>query len=92
VTAADQPIPEPGSLWIDNDKRNPHVRYVRVIEIVQSRDPFTHAVIRKARCEAWHDKPGATSRTVHINVDRFRPIATGYRPVPVEGTTTEAGQ
>lgn len=63
MTAADQPIPEPGSLWI-----------------------------RKARCEAWHDKPGATSRTVHINVDRFRPIATGYRPAPVEGTTTEADQ
>lgn len=92
MTAADQPGPEPGSLWIDNDKRVQPTRYVRVLEIIESRDPFTHAVIRKARCEASYDKPGSTSRTVHINVNRFRPIATGYRSAPVEGTTTEADQ
>jgi hypothetical protein len=70
-----------GQLWQDNDKRlakDGRVRYVRVIQLISSVDPFSHQTIRKARCEAWYDEPGSLSRTVHINVGRFRPNATGY--------------
>jgi hypothetical protein len=60
---------KPGQLWIDNDKRNPHTRYVRVVEIVEDR-----AVVM-----TWYDKPGSVARGGTIRLDRFRPIATGYR-------------
>jgi hypothetical protein len=71
-----------GQLWQDNDKRlakDGRVRYVRVIQLIDSMDAFTHQTIRKARCEAWYDEVGSLARTVHINVERFRPNATGYR-------------
>lgn len=60
---------EPGQLWIDNDKRLPHTRFVRVVSIVEDR-----AVVM-----TWYDKPGSIARGGTIRLDRFRPIATGYR-------------
>lgn len=58
-----------GQLWRDNDSRNRAPRFVRVTGIEQYR----------AVCEAWYEEPGATSRTVRIRLDRFRPTSTGYR-------------
>lgn len=66
----DDPIKvEPGQLWIDNDPRVTPTRYVRVVGIVEDR-----AVVM-----TWYDKPGSVARGGTIRLDRFRPIATGYR-------------
>lgn len=69
---SDRPAVEPGQLWIDNDKRSSRTRYVRVSSVQNG----------LAVCEAWYDEAGAKSRTVRIRVDRFRPVATGYRLAP----------
>jgi hypothetical protein len=72
---------KPGQLWLDNDKRNRAPRFVRVTSIREITDPFKHYKYEVATCEAWYDEPGSKSRTVQIRVDRFKPIATGYRLV-----------
>lgn len=72
------PDVKPGQVWQDNDKRLSGKRFVRVIEVINSMDPFDHRTIRKARCEAWYAYDPAQTRTVHIRVERFRPNATGY--------------
>ncbi len=65
-----------GQIWQDNDKRNRAPRFVRVTAVNE-----THA-----RCEAWYEEAGATSRTVRIRLDRFKP--TSYRLVEGPGSTS----
>lgn len=82
---------KPGQIWRDNDKRlaqDGRVRLVRVIELINSMDPFEHHTIRKARCEAWYEEAGSLARTVHIRLDRFRPNATGYTLVSDVGESS----
>lgn len=82
------PAVEVGQVWADNDKRlkeDYRERSVRVLELVESTDPFGHAKIRKARVVDID-----TGRVSLIRVDRFRPTATGYRFVSGPAVEVEA--
>lgn len=73
---------EVGQLWVDNDPRlaqEGRKRYIRVNGIEHG----------KALCQAWYDEAAAKVRPVRIRLDRFKPVATGYRPATPEEIARE---
>jgi hypothetical protein len=69
------PVPAVGQIWQDNDKRG-YGRRVRIVEI-----DATHALVELVTPRSVGHGAAKPGRQTRIRLDRFRPIATGYRYV-----------